>query len=90
MARERSLDGNARRLEISDLADHDDVRILTEERPERGRERHSDFRSHEHLIDSEQVVLDWIFRRHDVDVDVVHLRERRVQRRRFSRARRDR
>ena len=33
----RGLDGDFRRLEVADFADHDDVRILAQERAQRGR-----------------------------------------------------
>ena len=79
---------DARRLEIADLADHDDVRILTQERAERCRESHADLGPHQHLIDSEEVVLDGIFRGHDVGVDAVDLGKGRIESGRFPRTRR--
>src|SRR3712207_8545016 len=40
----------------------------------------------EDLVDPVEVVLDGVLGGHDVDVDLVHLRQRRVQRRRLPRA----
>ena len=81
---ERRLDRDAAGFEISNLTDHDDVRILPQERLQRRGEGHADLVAHQDLIDAEHVVLDGIFRRHDVDVDQIDLRQRRVKRRRFA------
>ncbi len=88
VAGERRLDGDAARFEISNLTDHDDVRVLPQERLERGGERHPDVGAHQHLVDAEEVVLDGILGGHDVDVDLVDLRQRRVERRRLAGTRR--
>jgi hypothetical protein len=87
VARERGLDGDAAGLEVADLAEHDDVRVLPQERLERGRERHADLVAHLHLVDAEEVVLDGILGGHDVRVDRVDLGQRRVERGRLARAR---
>ncbi len=42
VAGEGGLDGDAARLEVADLTDHDDVRVLPQERLQRRRERHPD------------------------------------------------
>ncbi len=78
VARQRGLDRDRARLEVADLADHDDVRVLPQKRFQRGGERHADFVLYEDLIDAEQVVLDRVLGRHDVHVDLVDPRQRRV------------
>ena len=47
--------------------------ILTKERLQRRGEGHPDVGSHKHLVDAEEIVLDRVLGRHDVDVDVVDL-----------------
>ena len=69
MAGERGLDGDAAGLQVADLADHDDVRVLPQERLQRRGEGQPDLGPHLHLVDAHQVVLDRVLRRHDVDVD---------------------
>ena len=78
------LDGDTARFQVTDFADHDDVRILTEERLQCGSERHADLGAHLHLIDAEEIVLHGIFGGHDVGVAVVDLRQRRIQRSRLA------
>ena len=63
---ERGLDGDAARLDVPNLTDHDDVRILPQERLERLGEGHADLGPHEHLIDAVDVVLDRVLGGHDV------------------------
>src|SRR6266566_3962660 len=76
---ERRLDRDRARLEVADLAHHDDVRVLAQERLQRRRERHPYLVADQHLIDAHQVVLDRVLGRHDVHVDGVDPRQRRVQ-----------
>src|SRR5436305_53213 len=66
MAGERGLDGDLGGLEVADLADQDDVRILPQEGAERGGEVQADRFLHLHLVDTGQIELDRIFRGHDV------------------------
>ena len=73
-------------LEVANLADHDDVRVLPQERAQRGREVQADVLVHLHLVDAVQVVLDRILGGGDVAIDRVELGERRVERRRLARA----
>ena len=78
------LDGDLRGLEVTNLADEDDVRVLPQERTQRAREVEPDVVVHLDLIDSEQVVLDRILGRGDVRVRLVELRQGRIERRRLS------
>ena len=72
MSGECGLDRDFCRFEVSDLADQDDVRILSQERTQRRGEIESDRLLHLHLIDSRQVELDRIFRGHDVHLGRIH------------------
>ncbi len=86
VAGERRLDGDAAGLQIPDLADHDDVRVLPQERPQRRGERQADLVAHQHLVDPHQVVLDRVFGGHDVGFDRVDPLQRRVERGGLARA----
>ena len=66
MSGERRFDGDLRGLEVTDLADQDDVRILPKERPQCGREIQADGFLHLHLIDPRQIEFHRILGRHDV------------------------
>ena len=81
VARERRVDGDFGRLAVADFADHDDVRVLTQERAQGAGEVHADLGLHLHLVDARHVVFDRVLGRHDADVDLVHLAEERVERR---------
>ena len=53
-------------FEVADLADHDDVGVLPQERAQGHREVQADLVVHLHLVDAVQVVLDRIFGGADV------------------------
>src|SRR6185503_17950315 len=71
VTRERGLDGDLRRLEIAHFADHDDVRILPEERAQRLAEGHPLRVVDGNLDDAFDVVFDGVLRREQLDVDAV-------------------
>ena len=52
VAGERGLDRDLGGLEVANLADHDDVRVLPQERAQRGREVEPDVLVHLHLVDA--------------------------------------
>ena len=52
VAGERGLDRDLRGLEVTNLTDHDDVRVLAQEGAERGREVQADLVVHLHLVDA--------------------------------------
>ena len=79
VAGEGGLDGDAARFQVANFADHDHVRILTQECLERRGEGHPDFRTHLHLIDAEEIILDGILGGHDIRVAGIDLRQRRVE-----------
>ena len=71
MAGERRLDRDLGGLEVTDLTDQHDVRILPQERPQGGREVEADRLLHLHLIDPDQLELDGVLGGHDVDLRAV-------------------
>ena len=81
---ERRLDRDLGGLEVTNLTDHDDVGILTQERTQRRGEVQADRLVHLALVDAREVELDRILGGRDVGLDLVQLRERRVQRRRLA------
>ena len=85
MAGERCLHRDFRRLEVPDLADHDDVGILPEEGPQGGGEVEPDVLVHLDLVDPVEVELDGILGRTDVRRALVELREGGVQGGRLAR-----
>ena len=80
MSGQRGLDGDLGRLEIADLAHQNDVRVLPQECPKRGRKGQADVLANLDLIDARQVELDGILGRHDVGFRRVQPRNRRVER----------
>ncbi len=85
MAGERRLHGVLGGLLIADLADHDDVRVLAQDRAERGREGDADLRLHRGLIDLLMHHFDRIFDRRDVDLGARQRLQRRIERHGLSR-----
>ena len=83
---ERRGDRDLGRLAIADLADHDDVGIVAQERAQARRERQLDLRVDLGLRDALELVLDGILDGEDVEVRRVDLGEARVQGRRLARA----
>ena len=88
MAGERGLHRDLRGLQIADLADHDDVRVLPQDGAQGPGEAQVDARIGLGLADAVEVVLDRILHRHDVERPGVEPGERRIQRGGFARARR--
>ncbi len=80
------LDADLRRFEVADLADEDDVRVLPEEGSQRGGEGQADLFVHLDLVHAGQVELDGVFGGGNVPVDLVQLRQGRVQRRGLARS----
>ena len=68
MAGERRLHGDARGLDVADLADEDHVGVLAQDRLETGGERHARLVVDLDLVDPREDVLDRVFDRHHVDV----------------------
>ena len=81
---ERRLCRDSRRLHVTDLADEDDVRVLSQDRLQPGRKAQPGLLVHLDLVDGREDVLDRVLDRHDVAVWFVDLAQRRVERRRLS------
>src|SRR5258706_272981 len=90
VAGERRLDGDLCRFEITDLADEDDVGILTQEGAKRGGKIEPDLLFHLDLIDALQVKFDRILGRHDICFRGVQRLQGRIKRIRLTRTRRSR
>ena len=87
---ERRLDGNAGGLAITNLANQNDVRILTEDRSQRRRECQSGFFVNLHLHDSRNPILDRIFHSYNVHSAMLQQPKRGVERSSFARTGRPR
>ena len=85
VAGERGLHRDLRGLEVADFADHDDVRVLTQDRAQGLGKGHVDPGIDLGLTDAFQVVLDRILDRHDIDRACIDPIERRIERGGFSR-----
>ena len=86
VAGQRRLHRHVGGVAVADLADHDDVRILPQQRAHAGREIDADARLHLHLVERGLDHLDRVLDRADVDLGRRELLQRRVQRRRLARA----
>ena len=86
VAGERGADGDLRRVEVADLADHDDVGILPEHVAQGAGEGQADLRAHLHLVDAGHLVLDRVLDRDDAQVGRVDLAQEGVERGRLARA----
>ena len=64
---ERGLDRDVRGLEVADLAHHDDVRVLAQERAQGGGERQAEVVARRDLVDAVQLELDRVLDGADVD-----------------------
>ena len=67
MSGERRVDRKRRGLVVADLAHHDDIGVLAEERAQAIGEREPDVRPHLGLIDPRDAVLNRVFNRGDID-----------------------
>ena len=90
MAGQRGLDRDLRSLDIADLADEDDVRVLTQDGAQPARKGETDARIDLDLADPRQLDFDGVFDGDDVPVDRVDPRERAVERRGLAAPRRAR
>lgn len=79
MAGKCGFDGDFSRFKVADLADHDDIGVLTQEAAERSREVQTDFVMHLHLVDTIEVVLNRIFCGGDIVGSLIQLGEGGVE-----------
>ena len=66
---ERGVDRDLRGLDVSDLADHDDVGVLPDDRAQGRRKRQAGPRIDRHLVDARDLILDRVLDRDDVVVE---------------------
>ena len=78
------LDGDFSRFQVADLADHDHVRVLPEERPQRPGEGHTLFLVLLDLVDSVDANFDRILDGGNVPAFIVQQVERGIQRYRLT------
>ena len=86
MAGQRRLDGDPGRLHIADLADHDHVRILTQDGAQAGRKGHADLGIDLGLADPVDRVFHRILDREDIAGGVVQQRQAGIERGGLARA----
>src|SRR6185436_5464382 len=86
MARQCGADGDLSCFGISNFADHDYIRILSEYRSKCSCECDTDIRSYMCLVDAGKVVLDRIFNRGDIDFRFVDIIQSAVKRSRLTAA----
>ena len=81
---ECGLRGDARRFDVTDLADEDHVGVLSQHGSQAARERQARGLVDLDLVERREDGFDRVLDRHDVDLVVVDLAERGVQRRRIA------
>src|SRR5271167_1695910 len=84
MAGQRRLHRNLRGFEITDLADHNDVGILPQDRAQQAGKIEADLRLDLDLVDPCELVFDRVLDGHDIAGDRVQLEEPGVERRRLA------
>ena len=80
VAGERGFDGDLSSLLVADFADHDDVRVLSQNGTQRVGERQTDFLFGRHLIDPWNLEFYGVFHRNDVVFGIIEFVERRIKR----------
>ena len=86
VTRQCRLHGDLRSFEIADLADHDDVGILPQDRAQQAGEIEPDLRPHLDLVDARELELDRVLHGHDIARHRVQLEQAGIERRRFAAA----
>src|SRR5688572_6897105 len=81
MAGQRRLNGDLRRLKIADFADHDDVRVLAQDRAQGVRKGQADVRMDLDLVDAGELVLDRVLDGKQLSVRAMEGFENRIKRR---------
>ena len=84
MPGECRLHGDVGGLGVADLTDHDDIRILAQERAEAGRERDSRLWVDLRLVHIPHVILDRVLHGRHIHLGTVQHVHQRVKRGRFS------
>ena len=84
MPRQRGLNRNSCCLQVTNFADHHDIRILTQDRAQRLGKVQSNLRLNLNLVDSGKLVFDRIFDGKQLQFRTIEMLQRRVKRCRFS------
>ena len=79
MTRQGSLNGNLRRFDVSNFADHDDVGILAQNGPEQTRKIQPDLRFNLNLVNTCELIFDRVFHGHDLARHGIDLQEACVE-----------
>ena len=79
MAGESGLDSNFGGFGIANFANHDDIRVLPENRAQRIREGEADFFLGRHLVDAGNLEFDRVFDGDDVVSGIVEFVQRRIK-----------
>ncbi len=85
MTSERSIDRQTSCFFISNLADHDDIRILAHQRAQARTESETNLRLHLRLIHARHLILNRIFDSRDIHIWLVQNFENSVECRGFTR-----
>ena len=80
VAIQRGFDRDFRRLGIADFTNHDDVRVLAQDRAQRVGESQPNFFFDRHLVDAWHLEFDRVLDSNNVKGRVVQLIKRRIQR----------
>ena len=80
MSGQRRMDAHMRRFGIAHFADHDHIRVLAQERPQRRGKCQADRRMNLRLVDSRNLIFDWILDREDLADRFVERGKRRGER----------
>src|SRR5260370_23064193 len=86
MASQRRLHRNLRGLQIADLANHDDIGILPQDRAQQAGEIEADLRSDLNLVDAGKLIFDRVLDRYDVARDRVQPQKSGIEGRRLAAA----
>ena len=66
MPRQRRLHRDLRGFQVADFADHDHVRVLTQDGAQHGGEIQPDLRLDLRLVDAAKLIFDRVLDRHDI------------------------
>ena len=80
MAGNRSLYRNSRRFLVTNLTNHNNIRVLSQNRAQRGGKGQAGFNINLHLIDAVNVGLHRVLNRYNIHRIAVQLTQRRIQR----------
>ncbi len=71
---QRRLDGDLRRLHVSNLADENHIGVMSQDRPQSFRKGQSRLARDLYLVDAVELILDGILDGDDLSLDVIYAR----------------